>query len=149
MCGCHSHGFRAVSPPLPLSWHTEFPFLVSYLTGDITAYTAFTHLWRENAVCAVLIVASCSPCAWSPAVREHAFYTAKVFHVCRTASVFMLKTTEIFLSEHAVNVYFHRFRHKPSDCRAAGVTLCEQRKTSSLTDGAKLLTKGKKIKNNF
>ena len=121
---------------MPLSWHTEFPFLVSDLTGDITAYTAFTHLRRENAVCAVLTVASYIPCAWAPAVREHAFYTAKVFHVCRTASVFMLKTTEIFLSEHAVNGYFHRFRHKTSDCRAADVTLFEQRKNSSLTDGA-------------
>lgn len=64
MGGCHSHGFRAVSQPLSLPWHTEFPFLIPDLFGDITAYTRFTHLRRENAVCAVLTVASPFPCAF-------------------------------------------------------------------------------------
>ena len=134
-------------PPLALTWVHRVPVPYVLSDSDVSANTVLTCLWQENTVNGETINTVFCLCqlANRPGTT---FYSAKVFHVCRTASVFMLKTTEIFLSEQALNVYFHRFRHKPSDCRAAGVTLCEQRKNSSLTDGAKLRTKGKKIKNN-
>ncbi len=55
VCGCHSYGFRMVCPRCHGPRRGKSLSLVSYPTFDVTACTAFTPRWRENAVDAVTI----------------------------------------------------------------------------------------------
>ena len=55
VCGCHSYGFRMVCPRCHGPRQGKSLSLVSYPTFDVTACTAFTPRWRENAVDAVTI----------------------------------------------------------------------------------------------
>ena len=118
-----------ISDGLPtLSWpmarKVPVPCALSYIRR-YGMYGIYTPRWRENAVDAVTIhysfLCKCSR-------RGFAFYPAKVPHVSWTASVFIRNTSEIFLSEQALKAYFRHFQHKPSECRAADVAFCAQRK---------------------
>ena len=53
VCGCHSYGFRMVCPRRHGPRQGKSLSLVPYPTFDVTACTAFTPRWRENAVDAV------------------------------------------------------------------------------------------------
>ena len=53
VCGCHSYGFRMVCPRCHGPRQGKSLSLVPYPTFDVTACTAFTPRWRENAVDAV------------------------------------------------------------------------------------------------
>lgn len=55
VCGCHSYGFRMVCPRCHGPRQGKSLSLVPYPTFDVTACTAFTPRWRENAVDAVTI----------------------------------------------------------------------------------------------
>jgi len=55
VCGCHSYGFRMVCPRCHGPRRGKSLSLVPYPTFDVTACTAFTPRWRENAVDAVTI----------------------------------------------------------------------------------------------
>ena len=55
VCGCHSYGFRMVCPRRHGPRQGKSLSLVPYPTFDVTACTAFTPRWRENAVDAVTI----------------------------------------------------------------------------------------------
>ena len=68
-------------------------------------------------------------------VEDLAFYPAKVLHISWMASVFIQNTSEIFLSEQALKVYFRHLQHKPSECHAVDVTFWSSVNNKSLTDG--------------
>ena len=103
-CGRHSYGFRMDCPCCDsLGEKSPYSFFFSFMRryGMYDIYTPSKvrkcRISRNSILLySVLFILIYSLCIRYR--REHAFYPAKVLHLCRSASVFIRKTSEIFLS---------------------------------------------------